>query len=157
MLGAGRTTEPAYVQATSKNKTSSNGRKPALRVATYTSDDYCTSDGRERRRRRLGDEDYDYEDTAAAGGLPSPTSTSASLCNSVGSKEHQDEEKDGLEEENQLAQAVGELSLNEDEEVRYHGKASGLYLLGEQERIDKRNEGGIWFVVFSLIFIISST
>ncbi|KAG7451574.1 uncharacterized protein BT62DRAFT_942573 [Guyanagaster necrorhizus] len=40
--------------------------------------------------------------------------------------------------------AVGQLSLNEDEEVRYHGKASGLYLLGGTERHDSRNEGGIW-------------
>jgi hypothetical protein len=40
--------------------------------------------------------------------------------------------------------AVGQLSLNEDEEVRYHGKASGLHLLGGKERDDSRNEGGIW-------------
>ncbi|KDR77152.1 hypothetical protein GALMADRAFT_246384 [Galerina marginata CBS 339.88] len=40
--------------------------------------------------------------------------------------------------------AVGQLSLNEDEQVRYHGKASGLHLLGNKERIDRRNEGGIW-------------
>ncbi|KAH0581073.1 hypothetical protein H2248_012207 [Termitomyces sp. 'cryptogamus'] len=40
--------------------------------------------------------------------------------------------------------AMGELSLNEDEQVRYHGRASGLYLLGKKERVDKRNEGGIW-------------
>lgn len=46
-----------------------------------------------------------------------------------------------------LAGAAGQLSLNEDEEVRYHGKVSGLYLLNEK-RQDKRNEGGIWFVYF---------
>ncbi|KAF9563839.1 hypothetical protein CPC08DRAFT_721409 [Agrocybe pediades] len=40
--------------------------------------------------------------------------------------------------------AVGQLSLNEDEQVRYHGKASGLHLLGNKERVDRRNEGGIW-------------
>jgi hypothetical protein len=36
------------------------------------------------------------------------------------------------------------LSLNEDEQVRYHGKASGLHLLGNTDRVDGRNEGGIW-------------
>lgn len=45
-----------------------------------------------------------------------------------------------------LMDAVGQLSLNEDEQVRYHGKASGLHLLDGKERIDRRNEGGIWFV-----------
>lgn len=43
-----------------------------------------------------------------------------------------------------IMDAVGQLSLNEDEEVRYHGKASGLYLLDSKERRDSRNEGGIW-------------
>ena len=46
--------------------------------------------------------------------------------------------------ENEVTGAVGQLSLNEDEQVRYHGKASGLYLLGNKERVDRRNEGGIW-------------
>ncbi|KAH9474654.1 Nitrogen assimilation transcription factor nit-4 [Psilocybe cubensis] len=46
--------------------------------------------------------------------------------------------------EDELMGAVGQLSLNEDEQVRYHGKASGLYLLGNKERVDQRNEGGIW-------------
>ncbi|KAF9463229.1 fungal-specific transcription factor domain-containing protein [Collybia nuda] len=44
----------------------------------------------------------------------------------------------------ELAGAVGQLSLNEDEQVRYHGKASGLHLLGVKDRVDGRNEGGIW-------------
>lgn len=46
--------------------------------------------------------------------------------------------------EDELTGAVGQLSLNEDEQVRYHGKASGLHLLGNKERVDGRNEGGIW-------------
>ncbi|KAG6888743.1 hypothetical protein C0992_007586 [Termitomyces sp. T32_za158] len=46
--------------------------------------------------------------------------------------------------DDELDGAIGELSLNEDEQVRYHGRASGLYLLGKQERVDRRNEGGIW-------------
>ncbi|KIY49708.1 hypothetical protein FISHEDRAFT_72344 [Fistulina hepatica ATCC 64428] len=40
--------------------------------------------------------------------------------------------------------ALGELSLNEEEQVRYHSRASGLYLLGARDRFDRRNEGGIW-------------
>ncbi|EKM56762.1 uncharacterized protein PHACADRAFT_254069 [Phanerochaete carnosa HHB-10118-sp] len=46
--------------------------------------------------------------------------------------------------EDELAVAVGQLSMNEDDQVRYHGKASGLHLLGNREREDGRNEGGIW-------------
>jgi hypothetical protein len=51
------------------------------------------------------------------------------------------------ESEEEVADAVGQLSLNEDEQVRYHGKASGLHLLGNRDRVDSRNEGGIWYVV----------
>ncbi|KAJ7242001.1 fungal-specific transcription factor domain-containing protein [Mycena rebaudengoi] len=67
-----------------------------------------------------------------------------------------------------LAGAVGQLSLNEDKQVRYHGKVSGLHLLArqagargrrgrsedagvaeedgaaEEERGEGRNVGGIW-------------
>jgi len=46
--------------------------------------------------------------------------------------------------EDDIAIAIGQLSINEDEQVRYHGKASGLHLLGAQERQDGRSEGGIW-------------
>lgn len=49
-------------------------------------------------------------------------------------------------DDDDVLDAVGQLSLNEDEEVRYHGKASGLHLLGGKERVDSRNEGGIWSV-----------
>ncbi|KAG1743751.1 fungal-specific transcription factor domain-containing protein [Suillus paluster] len=48
------------------------------------------------------------------------------------------------EDEDDVADAVGQLSLNEDEQVRYHGKASGLYLLGYNAKEEARNEGGIW-------------
>ncbi|KAL0581686.1 hypothetical protein V5O48_000392 [Marasmius crinis-equi] len=47
-------------------------------------------------------------------------------------------------EEDDIPGAIGQLSLNEDEQVRYHGKASGLYLLGTNDRTDERNAGGIW-------------
>jgi hypothetical protein len=40
--------------------------------------------------------------------------------------------------------ALGQLSLDDASQIRYHGKASGLHLLGETERADDRAEGGIW-------------
>lgn len=50
-------------------------------------------------------------------------------------------------DENGLAEAVGQLSLNEDAQIRYHGKASGLHLLmSTKPRVDRRDEGGIWSV-----------
>ncbi len=49
--------------------------------------------------------------------------------------------------EDEIAIAVGQLSLNEDEQVRYHGKVSGLHLLGANERQDGR---GIWYVIASM-------
>lgn len=52
------------------------------------------------------------------------------------------------EDESFFADAMGELSLNEDKQVKYFGRASGLYILGDKERLDMRNEGGIWCVVF---------
>jgi len=51
------------------------------------------------------------------------------------------------ESEGEVADAVGQLSLNEEEQVRYHGKASGLHLLGVKDRVDLRNEGGIWYAL----------
>lgn len=54
------------------------------------------------------------------------------------------EEESSSGGEDDLAIAVGQLSLNEDEQLRYHGKASGLHLLGVKEREDGRHEGGIW-------------
>ncbi|KII93670.1 hypothetical protein PLICRDRAFT_35889 [Plicaturopsis crispa FD-325 SS-3] len=42
------------------------------------------------------------------------------------------------------ADGVGQLSLDENQEVRYHGKASGLHLLSRADRSDERKDGGIW-------------
>jgi hypothetical protein len=39
---------------------------------------------------------------------------------------------------------MGQLSLDDNAEVRYHGKASGLHLLGPALRNDSRQEGGVW-------------
>lgn len=55
-----------------------------------------------------------------------------------------EEDEGEIEGEGGLEDAVGQLSLNEDEQVRFHGKASGLHLLSPQERVDGRSEGSIW-------------
>ncbi|KAF8899084.1 fungal-specific transcription factor domain-containing protein [Infundibulicybe gibba] len=41
-------------------------------------------------------------------------------------------------------EGIGQLSLDEHQEVRYHGQASGLHLLGRSLRTDHRIEGGVW-------------
>jgi hypothetical protein len=53
-------------------------------------------------------------------------------------------EKNRNAEEDKLVSEVGQLSLNEERVVRFHGQASGLHLLDVKERVDGRNEGGIW-------------
>ena len=55
-------------------------------------------------------------------------------------------EETGESGEDEMAVAVGQLSLNEDEQVRFHGKVSGLHLLGVKERKDGRKEGDLWCV-----------
>jgi hypothetical protein len=50
----------------------------------------------------------------------------------------------------ELLGAIGQLSIDEDEQIRYHGKASGVYLLGKKERLDQRDEGDIWSVTIRL-------
>ncbi|KAI6120679.1 fungal-specific transcription factor domain-containing protein [Pisolithus croceorrhizus] len=47
-------------------------------------------------------------------------------------------------DESRATTAFGQLSLDENQEIRYHGKASGLHLLSRSDRLDKRNEGGVW-------------
>ncbi|CAG7850422.1 SubName: Full=Uncharacterized protein {ECO:0000313/EMBL:CCA69624.1} [Serendipita indica DSM 11827] len=49
-----------------------------------------------------------------------------------------------LSDPEDLHDALGQLSLDDASQIRYHGKASGLHLLGQTERVDRRAEGGIW-------------
>ena len=67
-----------------------------------------------------------------------PPASGASNSNNSNSTE-----SDGDDDE-AVADAVGQLSLNEDSQVRFHGKVSGLHLLGQRPRVDGRNRGGIW-------------
>lgn len=106
----------------------------------HSADDNISPDGR-RQRRRVGDSDYSLQ----------PNTSSTSALDVTGSPDplRNNWNDDGLTEDSddELTGAVGQLSLNEDEQVRYHGKASGLYLLDSKERVDRRNEGGIWLVL----------
>ncbi|TDL20640.1 hypothetical protein BD410DRAFT_362130 [Rickenella mellea] len=51
---------------------------------------------------------------------------------------------DDSSEDEGVTDAVGQLSINEVSQVRFHGKASGLHLLNTKTRMDGRNEGGLW-------------
>ena len=88
-----------------------------------------------RRQRRRLDEPRGHD-----GIRHSPSS--ASSRSPVREEESlEDSEESG---EDEIAIAVGQLSLNEDEQVRFHGKMSGLHLLGVKALKDGQNEGGIW-------------
>ncbi|KAI9059123.1 hypothetical protein FKP32DRAFT_1580451 [Trametes sanguinea] len=50
----------------------------------------------------------------------------------------------GDEDLNDCADAFGNLSIDENREVRYHGNSSGLHLLVQAERTDGRAIKGIW-------------
>jgi len=130
-------------------------------TAGYSSDDNISLHGR-RQRRRIDDNDFQRSTLSTSGPRSSVphkdstrifTSQEAYLSlNDVACTSGSWSNWNGVDDnmtsgnEDELAGAVGQLSLNEDEQVRYHGKASGLYLLGNKERVDRRNEGGIWLV-----------
>ncbi len=99
-----------------------------------------------RQRRRLGTPEID-----AASPASSATTSQAAGPAAIWSEANSSDS----EEEEELRMATGQLSLNEDEQVRYHGKVSGLYMLGK--RVDARNEAGIWYVaaaeMLSIVFL----
>ena len=109
-----------------------------------------SADDSPRRVRRKIDSGSNAGRTVSPGSTSSPLSPHAnpnqSRAVSLGSPVTALSEEDDadIEGEADLEDAVGQLSLNEDEQVRFHGKASGLHLLTPQERVDGRSEGGIW-------------
>ncbi|KAG2108501.1 fungal-specific transcription factor domain-containing protein [Suillus discolor] len=113
---------PSSSQPRSPTSGANNPRTIQL-SQSRTSPSLTFDDNGRRQRRRLGSssspDPSDHSQTQA------PASTDS-------------------EDEDDVADAVGQLSLNEDEQVRYHGKASGLYLLGYNAKEEARNEGGIW-------------
>ena len=119
-----------------------------------------------RQRRRVGTEDYTLQASSEfsrpASECPESRSSTTSWCQppspardaaqkTAGFTEKTDTKNTSLDSEapnsnseEELLSAVGQLSINEERQIRYHGKASGLYLLRNQERVDQRNEGDIW-------------
>ncbi|KAL5497945.1 LCB2 [Sanghuangporus vaninii] len=75
---------------------------------------------------------------SAVGPPPSTASSHSSYVDSGA------DEVEHVEGEEGITGGVGQLSINEEAQVRFHGKASGLHLLGQKLRIDGRNKGGIW-------------
>ncbi|KAI0365000.1 hypothetical protein BV20DRAFT_1103242 [Pilatotrama ljubarskyi] len=94
--------------------------------------------GEPRRQRRRLDELGEHDGAQRS---PSTASSRSPLRRNPAEESTEETEESG---EDEMAVAVGQLSLNEDEQVRFHGKASGLHMLGVKERQDGRNEGGIW-------------
>ncbi|KAF8624664.1 hypothetical protein AX17_006995 [Amanita inopinata Kibby_2008] len=135
------------------------------RPQTSVSDD-SSSPSRRQRRRIDSDSGFSYDNaeliSASTSALTQSQRESISSYASLSRSSRQRERQSGSrgsgsvgrrsispssvsgESENELTGAVGQLSLNEDEQVRFHGKASGLHLLSGKERIDSRNAGGIW-------------
>ena len=168
MLNKLLVTEKNESSITSSRRSDIRGESyPPKLTAGYSSDDNISLHGR-RQRRRVGDDDYSFgqRSTSSTSGprsaVPHKDSTRIftsqeaylSLSDIAGTSSPWRSlysSVDGMTSgsEDELTGAVGQLSLNEDEQVRYHGKASGLYLLGNKERVDRRNEGGIWLVFSS--------
>ncbi|TBU22427.1 fungal-specific transcription factor domain-containing protein [Dichomitus squalens] len=112
--------------------TSASARKEADSQA-------ASSDGRRQRRRLDGDGAVQPEISRRS--TSSASSRSPIRHGAAGEESMEETDESG---EDEMAVAVGQLSLNEDEQVRFHGKMSGLHLLGVKERQDGRNEGGLW-------------
>lgn len=160
---AGLTSELPADAAEVGGKNSVSGtaqRRDTLRLEPFSANSVAnpsekdnTSPSR-RQRRRLGEHEF------SPVGDPSPNSlfkrrgrrlshtySSLSPVAPITGDLHSSSIDSSSDSEAELAGAVGQLSLNEDEQVRFHGKASGLHLLNDKERIDGRNEGGIWCVL----------
>ena len=147
-----RSIPPSASSTTVSNTISLNDPHPTRPLQTQHSSIHVSDGDQVRRQRRRVDGDVrDGRNSSLKGialtrnGSTSPgyspvrTSTSGSGYASgyMGASTDSDSEDD-------FVGAVGQLSLNEDEQVRYHGKASGLYLLGINAKEEARNEGGIW-------------
>jgi hypothetical protein len=121
---------------------SSSGR-PILSLSTGHRRSPNSSEPPRSRQRRTSSR-------SPSGSSQSLRSSSAGAGTSsavVGGDPVDEHEKICSTEENALVSEVGHLSLNEEREVRFHGQASGLHLLDVKDRVDGRNEGGIWLVV----------
>ncbi|KAI0640400.1 fungal-specific transcription factor domain-containing protein [Trametes meyenii] len=110
----------------------------SAQVTAETQSQPQAQQGEARRQRRRLDELGEHD---GAHRSPSTASSRSPLRQNVEEESTEDTDESG---EDEIAVAIGQLSMNEDEQVRFHGKASGLHMLGVKERKDGRNEGGIW-------------
>jgi hypothetical protein len=116
--------------------------RPALSLNIGTPEHDSSGPRRSRQRRTSSHSPSDSFHSLRSSPIGAGASSSAILgCDAM--DEH---EKNRNAEEDALVSEVGQLSLNEEREVRFHGQASGLHLLDLKERVDGRNEGGIWRV-----------
>lgn len=157
------TTDPTANSGPSSRR-SSAFTKPVLRLSPSHLQPTLDNDASGRRqRRKIGEPDASYPYSAPtsatyrSSGSPdseispfgrgrlSAKSSSARLSDAYGEQSPKASSTSSESDfDENFAGAVGQLSLNEEEEVRYHGKASGLHLLDTEGRIDGRNEGRIW-------------
>ena len=134
-------TVPSSAPAPAASEESQNQSQPTTQKPsqTPTQTQKQTQPGETRRQRRrlddLGERD------GAQQRSPSTASSRSPMRRNAEEESIAETEESG---EDEIAVAVGQLSLNEDEQVRFHGKASGLHMLGVKERTDGRNEGGLW-------------
>jgi hypothetical protein len=127
---------------TSPQPSFSSGR-PALSLTIGNPGSPDSSEPPRSRQRRMGTQ------SPADSFLSLRSSPAGAAVNSavLGSDIMDELERSRSAVEDALVSEVGQLSLNEEREVRFHGQASGLHLLDVKERVDGRNEGGIWWVV----------
>ncbi|KAI0818484.1 fungal-specific transcription factor domain-containing protein [Trametes gibbosa] len=100
-----------------------------IATATSSQGDEAVMSEPPRSRRRL----YDTPPVLAA-----LSASYSSLSRLSSSQQEEDEDLDDC------ADAFGNLSIDENREVRYHGNSCGLQFLVQTERTDKRNLQGIW-------------
>ncbi|KAG6380094.1 hypothetical protein JVT61DRAFT_8179 [Boletus reticuloceps] len=150
-----RAIRPSAPSTTISNTISLNDPHPPRQLQSQHSSIH-SSDGDHvrRQRRRVDDDEGDGRSSSPKGvtlmrnGSPSsgfsPVRTNTSYASGSGYASGYMGTSTDSDSEDDFVDAVGQLSLNEDEQVRYHGKASGLYLLGINTKEEARNEGGIW-------------
>ncbi|KAL5478360.1 hypothetical protein ACEPAI_2544 [Sanghuangporus weigelae] len=117
-----------------------SGHRQSLGQLDGTSDAANTIAGATSANRFSPPVTVPYQSSAysAVGPPPSTASSHSSYVDSGA------DEVEHVEGEEGITGGVGQLSINEEAQVRFHGKASGLHLLGQKLRIDGRNKGGIW-------------
>ncbi|KAF8452405.1 fungal-specific transcription factor domain-containing protein [Boletus edulis BED1] len=148
-----RAIRPSAPSTTISNTISLNDPHPPRHLQSQHSSIH-SSDHVRRQRRRVDDDKGDGRGSSPKGvtltrnGSPSPgfspVRTNTSHASGGGYASGYMGTSTDSDSEDDFVDAVGQLSLNEDEQVRYHGKASGLYLLGINTKEEARNEGGIW-------------